>query len=189
MKKVLFLIYPQYADFEIAHTLFLLRKAGNAEIDTVSADGKAIESLGGLWVQAKYALHDINVNDFDLVLISGGDDVDQLIDNSAVAQILTTAYRSSIPIASMCASAILLAKAGTLDGKKFTCLEHTYNSHRSLFRKSIYTGKEIEVGQSIITAKGTAFAEFAVSVCKLIGVLSDDGQCRSLIKLCQGINK
>lgn len=32
MVKVLFFAYDQYADFEIAHTLFFLRKLGKAEI-------------------------------------------------------------------------------------------------------------------------------------------------------------
>ncbi|TGA97628.1 thiamine biosynthesis protein ThiJ [Sporolactobacillus shoreae] len=189
MKKILFFVYPHFADFEIAHTLFLLRKLGNSEIVTVSIDGKAVESLGGLFVQAKYALNEIEVDAFDLVLVSGGDGVDQLIDNSAVVKMFTSAHQYHIPIAAMCASALLMAKAGVLDDKKFTCLPHTYRNHKSLFKNSIYTGNDVAISESIITAKGTAFAEFAVSVCKLIGLLSDDKQYSSMLNFCKGITE
>jgi putative intracellular protease/amidase len=45
--KILFIAYPQYADFEIAHTLFFLRKAGKVTIVTATVNRKPVESLGG----------------------------------------------------------------------------------------------------------------------------------------------
>lgn len=36
MVKVLFFAYAEFADFEIAHTIFLLKKLGKAEITTAS---------------------------------------------------------------------------------------------------------------------------------------------------------
>ena len=79
MKKILFFAYPQYADFEIAHALFLLRKIGKYTVTTVSVDGEDVESVGGLWTKAEGALSDINVSDFSLILIPGGDGVPDII--------------------------------------------------------------------------------------------------------------
>jgi len=75
MKKILFFAYSQYADFEVAHALFLLKKLGKYEITTVSIDGKPVESTGGLWTQAERSLSDIKVTDYELILISSGDGV------------------------------------------------------------------------------------------------------------------
>ena len=187
MKKVLFLVYPQYADFEIAHALFLLRKVGEAKITTVSVDGKPVESIGGLWTQTEASLPEIRVDEFDLILISGGDGVREILDEGIVSNMLMSAFNSNIPIASICASAILLAKAGILNGRKFTCLQNTYENHKSLFERSIYTGTDIEVENTVITAKGTAFAEFAVAVCQLMGLLNEKEKLDSTLKFCKGI--
>ncbi|MEI4802478.1 DJ-1/PfpI family protein [Bacillus sp. FJAT-51639] len=187
MKKVLFLAYPQYADFEIAHALFLLRKVGKAKITTVSVDGKPVESIGGLWTQVEASLSEITVNEFDLVLISGGDGVHEIVDKGIVSETLMNAFNLHIPIASICASAILLGKAGVLNDRKFTCLQHTYENNKVLFETSVYTGTDIEVEDTIITAKGTAFAEFAVAACQLMDLLKEKEKLDSTLKFCKGI--
>jgi 4-methyl-5(b-hydroxyethyl)-thiazole monophosphate biosynthesis len=188
MKNVLFFAYPQYADFEIAHALFLLRKLGEAKITTVSIDGKSVESIGGLRILVESSLSDINVTNFDLIIISGGDGIREVIEEESVTSMITHAYNASIPIASICASATLLAKSGILDGQKFTCLPSTYEHNKSLFENSLYTGTDIEIGKSVITAKGTAFAEFAVSVCRQIGLLNEQEQFDSALNFCRGIS-
>jgi len=66
-----------------------------------------------------------------------------------------------------------LGKAGILKGRKFTCLQRTYENNKALFSNSLYTGTNIEVDKDLITAKGTAFAEFAVSVCQLLDIFKD----------------
>lgn len=187
MKKVLLIIFPRYADFEIAHALFLLHKIGNAEIISVSIDGEPKESIGGLVTVASSAISNIQVTDFDLVLIPGGDGIQELLTEKIVSRALRNAYESGIPIGSMCASAVLLAKAGILDGRKFTCLPHTFNHYQSIFTNGIYTGNDIETAGSIITAKGTAFAEFAISICKILGMNFDNEQTNKWQRFCKGI--
>ncbi|MEH6892690.1 DJ-1/PfpI family protein [Bacillus sp. JJ864] len=188
MKKVLFLAYQQCADFEIAHALFLLRKMGEAKITTVSVDGKPVESIGGLWTQVEASLSEIKVNEFDLILISGGDGVHEIVDEEMVSKILMNAFNLHIPIASICASAILLGKAGILNGRKFTCLQHTYENNKALFETSVYTGTDIEVEDTIISAKGTAFVEFAVAVCQVMDLLTEKEKLDSTLKFCKGIS-
>ncbi|MGG2014985.1 DJ-1/PfpI family protein [Bacillus sp. S10(2024)] len=187
MKRVLFLAYPEYADFEIAHVLFLLRKMGKAKITTVSVDGNPVESIGGLWTQVEASLSEIKLNEFDLILISGGDGIHKILDEAIVSKMLMNAFNLKIPIASICASAILLGKAGILNGRRFTCLQHTYENNKSLFETSIYTGADIEVENTIITAKGTAFAEFAVAVCQLMDLLKEKEKLDSTLRFCKGI--
>ena len=186
MVKVLFFIYPQYADFEIAHTLFFLKKLGNANITTASVNGKSVESLGGLTTSAEISLYDVILEEYDLLLISGGDGIETVIDEDIITTILNRAISLQIPIASICASATLLAKAGIIKNKKFTCLPGTFDKYRQLFNECIYTGTDIEVEKGLITAKGTAFPEFTLETCKQVGLLNDKDQAESALKFCRG---
>ncbi|MFT8323588.1 MAG: DJ-1/PfpI family protein [Bacillus sp. (in: firmicutes)] len=187
MRNALFLAYPQYADFEIAHALFLLKKIGNFTITTVTIDGKVVESIGGIQTQST-SIKDINVAEFEVILIAGGDGVQEILYNESVKNLLENAFQLNIPIASICASALLLAKAGILIDKKITCLLHTYENNQNLFRHSRYTGNDIEIAGSIITAKGTAFAKFAVSVCRQVGLLQDQKEYNRFFNFCRGIS-
>lgn len=187
MKKVLFFAYPQYADFEIAHALFLLRKIGKHTVTTVSVDGEDVESIGGLWTKVEGALSDVNVSDFSLILIPGGDGVPDIINEESITTKLVEAFNLGIPIASICGSSVLLGKAGILEGREFTCNQSTFENNKLFFSHSIYTGKDIEVSPQIITAKGTAFAEFAVSVGKMLDLFRDKDQYDSLLKFCKGV--
>lgn len=186
MVKVLFFAYDQYADFEIAHTLFFLRKLGKAEITTASVNGKPVESLGGLITNADISLDKVNLEEYDLLLLPGGDSIPELIDFDIIAVILNNAISLEIPIASICGSAVLLAKSGITKNKKVTCNKGTFDQNSKLFQECIYTGTDIEVETGFITAKGTAFPEFTVETCKQVGLLKDKDQAKSVLRFCRG---
>lgn len=186
MKKVLLFVFPQYADFEIAHTLFFLRKVGKASVVTATIDGDDVESLGGLLTKAQLTLSDVNIEEYDLVLIPGGDGISEVINDTSIQKLLTQAYEKEIPIASICASATLLGKAGLLKGKSFTCTLPTYQHFEKVFLEADYTGSNIEVGERFITAKGTAFAEFTVAVGNLLNLWRNKEQEESVYQFCKG---
>lgn len=86
--KVLFLAYPMYADFEIGHTLYFLRKLGKANVTTATVDGEPVESLGGIITQAQTAISNVDPTEYDLLLISGGDGVAQVLDHIPLQEFL-----------------------------------------------------------------------------------------------------
>ncbi|HET7628247.1 MAG TPA: DJ-1/PfpI family protein [Bacillales bacterium] len=184
--KILFFAYPHYADFEIAHTLFFLKKAGKADVTTVTVDGKSVESLGGLVVAPQLALAEVNPSEYDLVLISGGDGVEEVMDEPLVHDLLQKAHANQVPIAAICASAVLLAKAGLLKGVKFTCLPHTHEHFREAFADAGYTGAKVHAGEAFITAKGTAFAEFTVAVGEKLGMWQSREAAERSLRFCKG---
>ncbi|WP_445489299.1 DJ-1/PfpI family protein [Niallia sp. 03133] len=187
MRKALFLAYPQYADFEIAHALFLLKKIGKFAITTATIDGKFVESIGGLHTKSDAAVKYLNPGDFEIILISGGDGVQDVIQDKSIKILLKKAVELDIPIASICASALLLANANILNGKQFTCLNHTYEHNKIIFNQAIYTGNDMEIDGTILTAKGTAFAAFAVSACQQVGLLQDKHEYDKYLNFCKGI--
>lgn len=189
MKQVLCLIYPKYADFQIAHTLFLLKKFGKITITTASIDGKAVESIGSLKTEVDIPLHKVDVANYDLILLPGGDGIADVLHEEVISLILKNAAQATIPIASICGAAALLAKAEVLKGKKFTCFIHTVQENETIFELATYTGKDIEVDEQIITAKGTAFAELAVSVGEQLTIFSSSKQKDTLYNFCKGISR
>lgn len=182
----MFFAYDQYADFEIAHTLFFLKKLGKAVIKTVSVNGKPVESLGGLKTKADISMHDVIIEEYDLLLLPGGDGITELIEVDKISTILKQAFCLEIPIASICGSAVLLAKAGIVKNKKFTCNLSTFNQNSALFNDCIYTGADIEVATGFITSKGTAFPEFTIETCKQVGLLKENDQADSVLRFCRG---
>ena len=186
MIKVLFFAYPMYADFEIGHTLFFLRKLGKAKITTATIDGEAVESLGGIVIQAQVAVSNVNPKDYDLILISGGDGVAQVLDNMQIEELLKGFNKFEKPIAAICASSALLGKAGLLLGRRFTCTANTYETCKDVFGGAEYTGNRIEIVDNIITAKGTAFPEFTLAVMDQLGLWNSEEQREGALKFCKG---
>ena len=164
MTNILFFAYPMYADFEIAHTLFFLKKLGKANLITATIDGKVVESLGGIRTTPDLSISEADPTDFDLILISGGDGVSEVVDDIRIHNFLQQANTLHKPIASICASATILGKAGLLKENKFTCTANTYEMFKEVFVGAEYSGERIEVQDNIITAKGTAFPEFTLAV-------------------------
>ncbi|WP_026905585.1 DJ-1/PfpI family protein [Paucisalibacillus globulus] len=186
MVNVLFFAYPMYADFEIGHTLFFLRKLGKAKVTTATVDGEPVESLGGLITHAQIAISKVNPLDYDLFLISGGDGVSQVLENVQLQRILQEFNHYEKPIAAICASSTLLGKAGLLSGEKFTCTPNTYESFKDVFIGAEYTGNRIEVVENIVTAKGTAFPEFTLAVADQLELWNSEDQREGAMKFCKG---
>ena len=187
MRKILFIAYNQYADFEIAHTLFFARKVGEYEIVTATLLGEKVTSLGGLITYPQIKIEEVEVRDYDLVLISGGDGVRELLDEHSLVVLLQNAYSLKIPIAAICASAAFLGKAGLLKGKSFTCLPNTVESFQATFLDANYTGEPIRVSEGLITAKGTAFAEFTIAVGETLNMWKNEEQKENALQFCKGL--
>ncbi|GIO25612.1 DJ-1/PfpI family protein [Ornithinibacillus bavariensis] len=186
MKKVLFFAYPTYVDFEIAHTLFFLRKLGKALITTATIDGHEVESLGGLITKAHLSLPEVTLADYDLLLISGGDNVGEVMEDHTVQDFLCKANSLQMPIAAMCGSSVFLAQAGLLKGKSFTCNAITFEKFKSHFEGAEYTGNRVEVLDNIITAKGAAFPEFTIAVIDKLGLWKDEDQRNGALLFSKG---
>ncbi|HWO74470.1 MAG TPA: DJ-1/PfpI family protein [Bacillus sp. (in: firmicutes)] len=186
MIKVLFFAFPQYADFEVAHPLFFLRKVAKADVTTVTVDGKPVETVGGLTVMPQFSLSAIDVTDYDLVLLPGGDGIEKVLNESSLQEVLQAAYQNEIPIASICASAAFLAKAGLIKGTKFTCTSATYEQFNDLFSEGKYAATSVEMGNRFITAKGTAFPEFTIAMGHMLGMWRDEKQADFAYQFCKG---
>src|SRR5699024_1057813 len=118
---VLLCLYPQYADCQIGHLLFFLKKIGHAQITTATVHGEPVERLSGLKVNPDTTTLDMDVSTYDLILLPGGEAVDEIATHSHAMARVEASSGSNVPLAAMCASAVLLGQAGLLNDRKFTC--------------------------------------------------------------------
>ena len=167
--------------FQIGHVLLSLNKLGKTEITTTTVNEVEVSSLGGLKIIPDYCLDKISVSKYDLLLIPGGDGIHLLVENEQISKMIT------VFIASLCGSAVFLAKSGILKGNKFTCNDHTVNKYNYIFETDNYTGTNVETSSSgFITAKGAAFAEFTVTVLNELNLLKHKTQEEKVLAFCKG---
>lgn len=179
-------MHEDYADFQIGHLLFFLKQLGTANVNTVSIDGEEVRSLGGLKIKPDDQLNHININDYDLLLIPGGDSINCVADNIKLHQLIKNAYEKNIFIASMCGSAAFLGKAGILQDKSFTCNINTYEYFKDDLASGHYTGKDVETSHSgFLTAKGVAVAEFTVAVLERLNLFHNVAQKNKVLAFCK----
>ncbi len=169
MKEVLFMLTDRYADWEAA----LVAAALNGDHDgpakycvkTVSADGKPVRSIGGFLTMPDYSLKSAP-KEFVALLLIGGYSWKQS-ESDIITGLVKRAFDNGAIVGAICGATAFLGRHGFLNG-----VRHTSNSLDYLkeWAKDDYTGEVLYIAQQavsdggVITANGTAYAEFAREV-------------------------
>lgn len=155
-------LFDDYADWEPALALAILRKYGNYTVVSFSQNGESVVSTGGLVNAVQGSLESLNIDDIDLLLLPGGEAWEQG-GNLEVLSFVRKAADSNKHIAAICGATIALGRAGLLND-----VPHTSNSLDYL--KSFcpeYRGEEYYrhtpccSSAAITTANGAAMIELA----------------------------
>jgi len=173
MSKALVLSYPGCIMFEVMLACELISKAHAIELATF--DGQPFVSTTGLIFQAHMSYADVNVQDYNCLMVPGGD-TQAVIENATLEKILRTANAEKILIGAICAGPLLLAKAGMLKGRKFT---HGFGEHYQEFLAPYWDGAEfvdesVVVDGNIVTAKPEAHIDFGVMLARMTEAIADD---------------
>ncbi|MGY4690802.1 DJ-1/PfpI family protein [Salibacterium sp. K-3] len=97
------------------------------DVKTVSEDGSMISTRNGLKVMPDYSFD--NHPAFDIVIVPGGYGAEAVeIDNPSVIEWIQKQQSKAEMMISVCTGALLLAKAGILDGKR--AVTHWMDAHR-----------------------------------------------------------
>ncbi|CAG9613487.1 putative protease YdeA [Bacillus rhizoplanae] len=175
MKKILVLIYPTFAEFEITVATAALKDS--YVVETVGLTKGIVVSETGLQVKPHYELSEICIDDYEGIIIPGGDVV-HVKDSEVLFELIRQMYKAKKMIAAICAGPFVLAASGilqhvpytvTLDYKQLDC-----------FSKEHFIYKEVVRHQNIITAQGHAFVEFGLAIaeyCKVHTEHKNDFYC------------
>ncbi len=169
MKTYVFL-YENFADFEIAPLLLLLK--GKSDVITFSFEKGALTSEEQLKVVVDRSLNEVSHDDVDLLVIPGGDP-EPYIDRIDFHEFLQRLNEKGSFIAAICGGPGFLAHAGLLKGLR---IAHGYSKEDAerVFARSTITDDDVVVEGNIITARGQAYAEFAVAVYKQLGLFENE---------------
>ncbi|MCL2216982.1 MAG: DJ-1/PfpI family protein [Defluviitaleaceae bacterium] len=170
-KKVAFLIYPMFCNYEIALTLAALESYGK-ELVVFAKDKSTVKCEEGMTVVPDKTLDEFEIDGYDCLLLSGigGDPAGVIYDDVYMHFLKQFIGKDDITIASISISPVLLARAGLLKNKKF-CVG-MYEEARDELNFFEYENQQrapIVVDGNVITAMGMAFREFAIEIIRKLG--------------------
>ncbi|TFG27697.1 hypothetical protein EU527_18270 [Candidatus Thorarchaeota archaeon] len=174
MKTYVFL-YDKFADFEIAPLLLFLRE--KTDIVTFSFETGIQKSEEQLKVVVDKSLNEVNPDDVDLLIIPGGNP-EPYRNRIDLHHFLKKLHSRGTTIAAICGGPGFLAHAGLLKGLR---IAHGYAPEDAfqVFAESIITDDDVVTEGNIITARGQAFAEFAVAVYQKLGFFENEDEFKS----------
>lgn len=173
MKQILFVLLPEFADWEAAPLAAALHETGKWAVKTVAATKAPVRSIGGFSINPDYTFDEAaNLSFAGLILIGGK--TWRTKASQPVHQLVELAVERGILIGAICDATVFLASTGLLNN-----VAHTSNllSEVQAYAKDRYTGatlyrsKQAVSDGSIITANGTATLEFAREVLLALHVM------------------
>lgn len=120
MKKVAIPLLNDFELVEMAGPLDILRRA-KISVDTISLDNKnTVISSNKVEIVVDKKIEDINLIDYDMILLVGGKGTSNYYNYSNLLEILKNFNDNNKYIASICAGPSVLANLGILKGKEAT---------------------------------------------------------------------
>ena len=167
MKKIMFVILEQYADWEAAYLSSAIYMLGQDKfkVKTVSLTKDIVTSIGGFRTVPDYDIHSVP-EDYEAVILIGG--MTWRNENAQqVKMLVEKCVENGKVLGGICDASAFLGTVGVLNN-----VNHTSNDLNDLkqWAGSAYTGEEKYIkkqtvcDKNIVTANGTAALEFAREV-------------------------
>ena len=165
MKRVLVALAPGFEEIETITVVDILRRAGARVVLAATEEG-AIEGSRGVSILPDALIDQIDDNDFDLVVLPGGQPgTTNLLKSDTVKAIIQNMHRSRKQVAAICAAPIILRSAGILKNTVIT----SHPSVRDQLSDTGYSEERVVVDGNIVTSRspGTAL-EFALKLVEIL---------------------
>ena len=175
MKKILYVILEQWADWELAYLSSAVTMLGQGKFEnkTVSLTKNAVTSIGGVKCLPDYDLLTLPSNYDALILIGGMSWHDE--NAMKLKPLIDECIKSGKVLGAICDACRFLGSIGALNGAK-----HTANDLNELKQHTVYTNergfipRQAVSDNNVITANGTAALEFAQEVLRALSVASEE---------------
>ncbi len=159
VKRIAFFIFPRMTFLDFIGGYDALRRIAGMSIDPevthrVIGTASQIEDDSGLVVRPDGVYEDLAP--FDLLYVPGGFGTRTLMDDPRCIEYLRT-WGGERPVASVCTGALLLGKAGYLEGLRATTHHSAFDLLRPLCREVVTASRIVDEGR-VVTAGGVASA-------------------------------
>lgn len=175
MKKILYVILEQYADWELAYISSAVNMLGGGKFEnkTVSLTKDVVISIGGIKCLPDHDLQSIP-SDYDALILIGG--MSWHTENAMqIKPLIDACIKNGKVLGAICDACRFLGSVGALNSAK-----HTANDLNELKQYSTYTNEQGFIHRqavsdnNIITANGTAALEFAQEVLRNLSVATKE---------------
>jgi 4-methyl-5(b-hydroxyethyl)-thiazole monophosphate biosynthesis len=176
MKRVLVPLAPGFEEIETVTVVDILRRAGARVTLAATKDGN-LEGSRGIHVVPDILLEDVGIDEFDLVVLPGGQPgTSNLQKSERLRIILKTMNRKNKLIAAICAAPLVLQSAGLLKDRITT----SHPSVKDELTEAQYSEDRVVVDGNLITSRGPGTAmEFAM---QLVEILFDEDRLKTVNK-------
>jgi putative intracellular protease/amidase len=164
---VLVFLYPGCVAYEVMLAAELLARRMPVRVATPA--GEEVRSAG-IRFAGDLAYRDVQADQVRVALVPGGD-CEAVLEDGALHDALRELHRSGALIGAICAGPLLLARAGLLEGKRFT---HGFKDLHQDFlapfwRGAHFTDRLVERDGNLLTAKYEGHIDFAIELCLATG--------------------
>ena len=150
MKKIAVLVEDHYQVLEVWYPYLRLREEG-MEAVFVGTGKKQYTSKEGYPVEQGLSIKDVNVDDFDGVVIPGGYAPDILRRHKEINDFVKAMDKKKKLVAGICHAGWVLVSAGILKGRKATCFSAIKDD--LINAGGDYLDKEVVVDANLITSR------------------------------------
>ncbi|MFW6196114.1 MAG: type 1 glutamine amidotransferase domain-containing protein [Thermoplasmatota archaeon] len=151
MKRGIILLENGFEDTELTYPYYRLQEAG-LEVDLVSEEAEKIyESKNGQKIRSNKAAEDIDVSDYDILVIPGGRGPDRMRIKESIVNLAQDAVNKELVIASICHGAQLLIETDLLEGKEATCYYSVRTDLENAGAK--FLDEEVVVDGNLVTSR------------------------------------
>lgn len=160
MKKCLMIICQGFEEIEALGTVDILKRSDiSVELGTYNAS-LTVKSQQGLRVKVDKYMSDVNLDDYDCLIIPGGRAVWEILQKTPkVLEVIKDFNKKNKLIAAICAAPSLLEMAGLLTDVEFTCYP---GCEQGL---GIRLNSGVHRAHNIITAKSAFYSiDFALTI-------------------------
>ncbi|MBM7837212.1 4-methyl-5(b-hydroxyethyl)-thiazole monophosphate biosynthesis [Alkalihalobacillus xiaoxiensis] len=182
MRKTAVLLYPQFSEYELSVALSILMQ-GKKPIMTIGT-GHEIRGESGLLCKPDRLLSEVDIDEFDSLLLPGCLDIGELVNHYALIHFIKEISECENWIASISSSPYLLALAGALQGREYTIgLPQSFIQSSEHLDAQLYRDVPVVQDNHIITAIGSGFIEFGIRFGEALNLSFDQRWYRNEPKL------
>ena len=165
MSKFAVILYPNFSLQEITCLTSALTVWFEEKIDYIASENKEYCSEEGLRVVPTKTMADTNITDYDCIILPGTINPLPALFDDRLIDFLKSGVNTNVVFAAISSSPLLLAKAGVLNGKKFTAGFFMQMAEAfSFIEKENFTHEGVVCDGNVITGIGMFFREFAEAV-------------------------